>query len=96
MGPYTDQHDYLNQTVISRAHEYPDPEFVPRYPWLGPQDYGASTEDLEHDPHSTRPTLREEFISRDQDTLRPGPYSERLARGRSPDPDYDYREDSAK
>lgn len=96
MGPYTDQHDYLNHPVIPGVHEYPDPEFVPRYPWLGTQDHGASTEDLEHDLHSARPILGEESVQHDQDTQKPEPYVERLAQDRSPDPDYNYREDSAK
>lgn len=81
---------------MSGEHEYPDPDYVPRFPWLGSQDHRASTEVVGHLPFSPRPTSPEKSLSRDPDTERAKHFAHRPGQDRSPDPDYDYHEDSAK
>ena len=74
---------------------YPDPDFTPRFPWLGQVEAGFSVDDFEDALPDTQSTAREELATRGLDWGNDGIHRRRDLRDKIIDADYEYLEDSA-
>ena len=88
--------DDSSSSSTNTNHQYPDPEFVPRFPWSGDLESRFCTQSLDVPRHEAVP-IKKDLTAHDSDREIFGLNGTRHSRQVSPtESEYEYREDSAK